>query len=293
MRITHQLITKSVLSNIQRNQSAMGKLQEQLASGKKLRRPSDDPIRVARVMGHNTQLAQNQQYQKNISAATSWMKTTEDALGRTGDVVQRLRELAIQGANGAMSDNAREAIVMEMDELVNVLVQLGNTSYEGRYIFAGHQTNVQPFTRSGNDVLYNGDQGGLKWEVAPQVTIRGNITGSELYMDNDIFGIIHNLQEGLLQEDQSRIQGAIGDLSEVHDHVLDKRAGLGAVVYGLEMTMEKFNDENINFQQLRSQLEDIDFAETYMHYATMENIYRASVAMGARIIQPSLLDFLR
>ena len=279
MRITHQLITKSVLSNIQRNQSALGKLQEQLASGKKLGKPSDDPIRVARVMGHNTQLAQNQQYQKNISAAVSWMETTEDALGRSGEVIQRLRELAIQGANGAMSDNAREAIAMEVDELVNVLVQLGNTSYEGRYVFAGHQTNVQPFNRNGNDVQYNGDQGALRWEAAPQVTIRGNITGNELFMDKDLFGIVQNLQEGLLQDDQVKLQAAVGDLTGALDHVLDKRAGLGAGIYGLEMTMEKFHDENINFQRLRSQLEDIDFAETYMHYATMENIYRASVAM--------------
>jgi len=301
VRITHQLIKKSVLDNMQLNLARMDRLQDMLSSGKVLRKPSDDPIKVARVMSHNTALARNEQYQKNIHAANSWIGMTEDALERVNEVLQRSRELATAGANGTMSDSARSAIAMEIDELTNVLVQMGNSSYEGRYIFGGFKTGTVPFTRdkalleegAGTSVLYNGDEGSIIWEVAPSVTIRGNIDGNELFIKHNIFNSMEKLAQGLLSGDDEAINESIGNMTGAIDHILDKRAALGAIVNGLDMTMGKYLAEKINFMGLRSQLEDIDFAEAYMNFAVMENIYRASISSGARIIQPSLLDFLR
>jgi len=272
-----------------------------LSSGKVLRKPSDDPIKVARVMSHTTALARNEQYQKNIQAAKSWMGITEDSLEMISEVMQRARELALAGANGTMPDNARRAIAMEIDELTDVLVQMGNSSYEGRYIFSGFKTRTVPFSRdkgllaegAQTSVDYHGDQGSISWEVAPHVTIRGNIDGSELFMENKIFQFMERLAQGLLDGDNEVIEASIGNLSDALDHILDKRATIGAIVNGLDITMEKYLSEKINFMELRSRLEDIDFAEAYMNFAVMENIYRASISTGARVIQPSLLDFLR
>lgn len=301
MRVTHQLIKNNVMRNIHNNLGRMSKLQNMLSSGKQLSKPSDDPVRVARVMSHNTTLARSDQYKRNIHSANSWMNVTEGALQHIGDVLQRARELAIKGATGTNSEGSRRAIAMEIDELTNVLVQLGNTSYEGRYIFAGYQTNDEPFSRdkslleSGEptSVTYTGDDGILTWEVAPQVTIRGNITGNELFLDLDIFATMDNLEKALLDGDDAAMQEAIGKLSAAVDHILDKRASIGAITNGLETVMEKYLSDDIAFKELRSQLEDIDFAEMYMNFAVMESIYRASLSAGARIIQPSLLDFLR
>ena len=301
MRVTHQLVMKTVLNNIQRNLGHMDRLQNMLSSGKALSRPSDDPIKVARVMSHTSALARNEQYQKNIEAAHSWMNATEDALIGIGEVLQRARELAVTGANGSMSESARKALAMEIDELTNILVQMGNSSYEGRYIFAGFQTNTVPFSRdtgllaegAETSIAYHGDQGSLNWEVAPGVTVRGSLDGVELFQDLEIFKTMEKLALSLNENDQSLIDASIEPISSALDHILDKRAAIGAITNGLEMTMEKYRSENINIKELRSKLEDIDFAEAYMNFAMMENIYQASISTGARIIQPSLLDFLR
>lgn len=301
MRVTHQLVMKTVLNNIQRNLGHMDRLQNMLSSGKALSRPSDDPIKVARVMSHTSALARNEQYQKNIEAAHSWMNATEDALIGIGEVLQRARELAVAGANGSMSESARKALAVEIDELTNILVQMGNSNYEGRYIFAGFQTNTVPFSRDAGllaegaetSIAYHGDQGSLNWEVAPGVTVPGSVDGVELFQDLEIFKTMEKLALSLNENDQSLIDASIEPISSALDHILDKRAAIGAITNGLEMTMEKYRSENINIKELRSKLEDIDFAEAYINFAMMENIYQASISTGARIIQPSLLDFLR
>ena len=301
MRVTHQLVKNTVLTNIQRNLGEMERLQSMLSSGKVLRKPSDDPIRVARVMGHTTALARNEQYQKNIDAALSWLNVTEESLGSIGDVLQRARELAVSGASGTMTDSARRAIALEVDELTNIIVQMGNSSYDGRYIFGGFQTDRPPFSRqkslleegADTSVLYHGDQGKLTWEVAPGVTVRGNVDGNDLFRDLEIIKALEEMEGALLEGDQGVLNESIGKITEALDHILDRRASIGASVNGLDISMEKYRSENLNFRELRSRLEDIDFAEAYMNFAVMENIYRASISTGARIIQPSLLDFLR
>lgn len=292
MRVTQQLIKQTVLTNVHKNLGEMSRLQNMLSSGKILRKPSDDPVKVAQVMSYTTSLAKNEQYQKNIAAAKSWMNATEDSLESVTQILQRARELSIAGANGGMPAEGRRAIAEEVEQLTNVLLQVGNSSYQGRYIFSGHQTNTVPFTR-GEEILYHGDQGSISWEVAPAVTMRGNIDGDELFMESNLFQSMEHLTQALRNNDDEAINSAIDKLGSVLDHVLDKRAAVGAIANGLEMIMEKFLSEKINFTELRSQLEDIDFAETYMNFAMMENIYKASLSTGARIIQPSLLDFLR
>ena len=122
----------------------MTRYQDMLSSGKAINKPSDDPVRIARIMGYQASLQQNKQHQRNIDAAMSWLDTTEDALSGMTDVLQRARELAVSGADGPKPPESRRAIAKEIDELVGVLVQLANTSFGGRHIFAGYQTTASP-----------------------------------------------------------------------------------------------------------------------------------------------------
>ncbi len=308
-RITNRMVKNATLRNIQQNLRAMNRLQEDLSSGKVIRKPSDDPIKVSRIMSFTTSLSKNAQYRRNINSATSWLEVTEDALHGVNEVLQRARELAIAGANGAMPPAAREAIASEVDELTGVLVQLGNTSYEGRQVFGGFQTTTPPFVRAdvvAGAVTYGGDDGAINWEVAPGVTIQGNINGGALFdidllgpptspapWEPDIFAHMNQLTEALNNGDMQLIDESIGNMAGAIDHVLDKRAALGAIVNGLELTLANNEAENINFTGMRSELEDVDFAEAIMHFTSLENVYRASLSAGARVMQPTLLDFLR
>jgi flagellar hook-associated protein 3 FlgL len=293
MRVTNSLIKNTVLRNVQRNLASMNRHQDMLSSGKTVTKPSDDPIKVTRIMGYNSALDQNKQYQQNIQSATSWLHTSEDAMDGMNSVLQRARELTVAAASETMSPQSRKAVAMEVDELINVFVQLGNSSYEGRSLFSGYKTTTTPFVRDDTGVTYLGDNGDITWEVAPSVTIKGNFNGNELFMDSKAFETMQNLVNALHDGDTAVISETLTFLSKSIDHILDKRAALGAIVNGLDLTQENFSAQKINFSNLRSQLEDIDFPETMINFSVMETIYRASISSGARIMQPSLLDFLR
>jgi len=286
--------------NIQRNLRNMNHYQNMLSSGKTITKPSDNPISVARVMSYNSVLSQNMQYQKNIHAATTFVETTESALKGINEVLQRARELALTGANGTMSEDDLRAVAKEVDELNNVLVQLANSSIEGRYVFAGFKTTSVPFARDKDllqtepsSVTYQGNTGSINWEVAPNVTIKGNLDGHTMFMDSCIFEYMDTLVQGLEGNDHSVIDDSIANLTEAIQFVLDNRAGLGAIVNGLELSREKYLDENLSVTQLRSTLEDIDLAKAIINFNVMENVYRSSLSTGARIMQPSLIDYLR
>ncbi|EEG76539.1 flagellar hook-associated protein FlgL [Dethiobacter alkaliphilus] len=296
MRVTHQIIKNTVIRNVNRNLSTMNHYQNMLSSGKAINKPSEDPIAVSRILGYNTSLDNNEQYKRNIDTARSWIDTTEDALHGINEVLQRARELAVYGANDSLSPEDRRALAMEVDELTNVLVQFANTSYEGRNVFAGHQTTTVPFHRDGEgEVDYHGDEGAIRWEVAPNVIIQGNIDGESLFMheDSQIFSRMNELKDALNRADTADINQSIADLSQSIDWVLDKRAAHGALSNGLELTENNNGAQKLNLTTLRSKLEDIDFAETFMNYSTMDTLYRASLSAGARIMVPSLVDFLR
>lgn len=299
MRVTHQLVKNTVIRNVQRNLTQMTRYQDMLSSGKTVNKPSDDPIKIARIMGYNSALDQNRQYQKNIHAIRSWVDTTEDALHGITEVLQRARELAVSGANDTLSPEARRAIAMEVEELTGVLVQIGNTRYENRHIFAGFQTNTAPLQRGANPedspagITYAGDNGKITWEIAPNVTIHGNITGEQLFFDSGLLSNMDRLSKALFANDGASVRNLIDDLHLTTDSVLDKRAAMGALRNGLDLSLENLATQKINFSRLRSELEDIDFPETMMNFAMMDTLYKASLSAGTKIMQPSLMDFLR
>ncbi|MCW3488758.1 flagellar hook-associated protein FlgL [Dethiobacter alkaliphilus] len=299
MRVTHQVIKNTVIRNVQRNLHNMNRYQDMLSSGKTVTKPSDNPIKVARIMGYNTALDKNEQYQKNIDAARSWVDTTEDALYGITEVLQRSRELAVAGANDVLSPEARRAAAMEVDELIGVLVQIGNSTYEDRHIFSGYRTTTVPFERTDDPaagpagITYAGDDGSIGWEVAPNVTIRGNVTGDDLFLDSGVFAEMEKLMNGLYDDDGAALTESIDALQQTTDYVLDRRSALGAIRNGLDLSTDNLTSQKINFSRLRSQLEDIDFPETMMNFSVMDTLYQASLMAGARIMQPSLMDFLR
>lgn len=296
MRITQQMVKTTVIRNIQHNLQNMSRFQNMLASGKTVTKPSDDPLKVNRIMGYNASLGQIEQYQRNIAAAGSWLDTTENALHHITEVLQRAQELAVRGANDVLSPEARQAIGLEVEELIGVLIQFGNTNHAGRYIFSGHQTTTAPLEQSGAGpagVIYAGDQGRLSWEVAPNVTVRSNVTADSIFFSSGVLAGMSGLAQAMFNNDGAAARSLIQNLQQSTDHVLRERAVLGATRNGLNLSLENSITQKINFTSLRSQLEDIDFAETMMNFSVMEAIYRASLASSARIMQPSLLDFLR
>lgn len=301
MRVTNRMLNNNVIRNINRNLENMARTQEQMSSGKRVNRPSDDPIVVARVLAFKTSIAANDQYKKNMEDAKGWLDASESALGMATATLQRARELAVYGANGTMPDESMEALAAEVDQLLDEMVQIGNTSYGGRFVFAGTDTPNAPFERKTDitdpdyPVKYNGDTQKLDWEVAPQVTVTVNENGQDIFKQgsNDVFKLLEDLRKNLASHNNTAVSNTLGNFDQAIDHILNLRATLGAKSNRMEMAMSRLDDTQIGLTQTMSKLEDIDLAETVMNYKTQENVYLASLSTGAKVLQPSLIDYLR
>ena len=313
MRVTNKMLSNNILQNLQRNLSSMQKTQHQLSSGRSVSKPSDDPLSTVRIMGLQTNLGTNEQYKKNIDRSLSWLGATEVALGGVNDVLQRTRELAVSGASGTLSDDARFAIKEEVEQLKGNLLQIANSDIEGRYIFSGFKTDQKPYEEIpdvGNGengtnptVDYNGDDKKMQWEVARGVAMEVNLPGEELFgpleKDDEIneenyFNIFDKFINNLLDGEADEIsEDVIKKLDGAINNVLNHRAVVGARMNRLEMAEGRNFDDKHNMTTQKSNLFDVDIAELVMDYSVQESVYHAALSTGARAIQPSLVDFLR
>jgi flagellar hook-associated protein 3 FlgL len=166
MRITNNMITNSYLNSFNSALERQNKLQEQLADGKQIHRPSDDPIRVVRSLNYNDDLAANEQFTQNVKDATSWMETTDSTMSELSSIMIRAKELVVS-ADSTKSPDAMKAIGKELDGLINSAIDIGNSQIGDRYLFAGQMDKTQPLTRTTitdpvtkqqvEVVVYNGD----------------------------------------------------------------------------------------------------------------------------------------
>ncbi|AZR73901.1 hypothetical protein BBF96_11175 [Anoxybacter fermentans] len=290
MRLTNSLIVNNLMKDLNNNLKKLDRLNYQLATGKKINTPSDDPISALRSMQYQTILKQNEQYIENIDQAMDWIDTSEMALNEMNSVLQRARELAIYGANETLDQSQRDAIREEIIQLAEHLVQIANTSIGGRFIFSGHKTTTKPYTDY--TTPYQGDSEYLSVEISKNIEIEYSVPGNVIFdkafealrdMINDLStGNTNNLSSVTLQK-----------LDDAINNCLSFRANLGSKLKRLELARHRFEDVNIKHTQLLSEIEDVDIAETIMNLRMQENVYRASLAAGARIIQPSLVDFIK
>ena len=142
MRITTAMVQRNVLSDLNAVSARLTKSQERAASGKQITRPSDDPFAASRALAMRQDLEGTRQYQRNVADADAWQQATELALTEITDAIHEVRELVVQGANGATDPAAREAIALEVEQLIKAVKESANASYRGSYILSGTQIDV-------------------------------------------------------------------------------------------------------------------------------------------------------
>ncbi|WP_366923012.1 flagellar hook-associated protein FlgL [Metallumcola ferriviriculae] len=295
MRVTNKMIKMNSLDSLQQNLNKLSRLQDQLGSGKNISRPSDDPILATRAMDLNGTLAEITQYTKNVDDNISWLDFTDSSLNDVTNIIHRSKELAVEGASDALAEGSRDAIAAEVDQLIEQLVSIGNSSLGGRYIFAGFKTKGDnPFQRTGDTVSYNGDSGKIRREISPGVEMAVNVTGKEVFMDSGIFDTLTELKDALNNADTDKITSdVIGQLEDSLDKVLTGRSEMGAKSRRMELAKERISRDEINFKNLLSQFQDIDVAEIAVELQMQQNIYQTALSAMAKTIQPSLINFLR
>lgn len=302
MRITNKTMVNTFLNNLNTNLNNMRKYQDQMSSGKEIRKPSDDPFAVTRSMELNSSIKRNDQYLKNIDDSIGWLNTTDTALGQVNDSLQRVRELMISSASGTKTQTEFDANKMEIIQRIEEIAQAGNTVFDGKYIFAGNETTKAPFTNNGaGSIAYIADDGPINREISPNVVLKLNITANQFtnYKDKsgktvDLKDTLNAIVDKLSKGETTDISGSLLDEITAHiDNVLRYRGEAGAKENRMESAKSKNEEETFNITEILSKVEDIDVAKKYMEYTVMESVYQASLSTSAKILQPSLIDFLR
>ncbi|MEG0772995.1 flagellar hook-associated protein FlgL [Clostridium sp.] len=313
MRITNGMLSTSFLGDMNRNLNSMQTIQKQLTSGKEFSRPSDNPFKVARSMQMYSEIYANKQYNSNIKDTINWMDTTDAALGQATNTLQRVRELMVSAGNAAYGSSELSAIKDEINEKVAEFGQILNTSFDGKYIFGGTEGTTKPMKvtdTAGTNVLdyTNTDttnvNKSLSVEISPGVTAEYNVTAGDVLNydkstgntnENDLSTLFNNILTHLSNSaDKSKVTG--DDLKEMDiaiNNLLKLSSKVGTVQNRMESAKDLNVEQNFNMTEILSANEDIDIVEKTMEFATMQTIYMASLQTSAKVLQPSLIDYLR
>lgn len=239
MRITTRMMTNNMLNNINKNKVSLSKLEEQYSTGKKIQRPSDDPIIAVRALKLRTSVTElDQYYEKNIPDATSWMDVTESSLTNISELIKQINTYCVQGSTDTLTAENRDSIVENLSQLKEQIYQEGNTNYAGRYVFTGYKTDssltfmertdnlryeiTENFTGkdieivsrvSGSYELSDIDDPGENFDDVPQLE---NVYRIKLSYDNlektNLSGIKYSIE---ISKGQSQEQTPIGNINTV------------------------------------------------------------------------------
>jgi flagellar hook-associated protein 3 FlgL len=299
MRITEGIISGRNLADLQRANAAVAKASQQVSTGNRLSRPSDDPQAVQKALNLRGDLAATAQYMDTANASQGWAQATDDALSDINDVLQRAREAVVQGGNGTMSQKDRNDIATQIDQLIGQAKASGNATFDGQYIFAGQKTDTAPYDPDGADT-FNGDTGSIIRTIGPGVSVQLNGSlGSVLGNGSDgkalqvLRDIAAHLRGGtaadtnaLRTSDLSAIDASMADVSTA-------RAEAGALSNRLTTAANRLTDMQTSTEKVRSGVEYVDLAEAISTLSSQQAVYQAALqATGSSLSQRTLMDFL-
>jgi len=303
MRITNNTMTNNFLTSLNKSLQRESKLQEQLADGKNIHRPSDDPIKAVRSLRYNTSLALNTQYTRNAQDAQSWMQTSDTAMQDLSSIMNSIKEKVVQASNGTNPQDAVQAIGADVDGLINQIVNLGNTKVGDRYVFAGQKDKTTPFTRVGDVITYNGDANKISMPIQPGVVSPSqdsvNLTGQDVFggtdglsILNDLIAIKQHLQSGTTADQQWLSNTGLSTLDADHSQMLQSHTQLGSRMSMYKMAQNMMENNNTTINQDLANNDDLDITKAITDLKTNETVYQTALQAGAKIMQKSLADFL-
>ncbi|OME02240.1 flagellar biosynthesis protein FlgL [Paenibacillus odorifer] len=304
LRVTSNMMNSQLLLNLNRNARTMNDTQLQLSSGRKINKPSDDPVGITYSLRYRAELSSNEQYTKNVDSALSWLDYNDTVLGQAGDVVQKIRELTVQASTGSNPQSALDSINEEVMQLKEQLVDIGNSTLNGKYIFNGEQYTTKPYDfAKGTDGTYDvskpitTDTGQIQFVVGEDVRMPISTTGNDIFGNtgeaDNLFTIINSISDALKSGNTSAISNQLNTIDSRMNTILSARSEVGAKTNRVELMQERLSDLNINLTDLQAKTEDADYEGLIMQSKIQENIYNASLSVGAKIISTTLVDFIR
>ncbi|GAA4810331.1 flagellar hook-associated protein FlgL [Nocardioides caeni] len=292
-RVTQRMMTHSSLENLQRGLGNLATLQERLSTGRVINRPSDDPTGTTSAMRLRTSLADQAQYARNAMDGLGWLTQADSAMDSVTTTVKRARDLALQGANASTAGVvAREALAVEVDGLREELLAIANTTYLDSPVFGGVTGGTVAYDATG---AYVGVPGDVNRRIAGDVVVKVDVNGADVFGSGptSAFAELEALSVALRAGNQTAINAAIDTLNSRVDTVTSARTAAGTRFQRLEKAEVAAGDSSLSLENQLSTIENADLAATTVDLKMQEVAYQAALAATSRVMQPSLLDFLR
>ncbi len=296
MRVTHQGMINNTIAHLSSNMEQISRLQSKIASGKKNLSPSEDPVNTSQSLTMRSTLNNLQAYRSTTELAREWMETSDYGLEQLQTIGVRAVGLITRGLSDTMGSAERQnALATEIDGMIAQLIQIGNTTHKGDYIFSGFQIHTPPFVMSDpNTLAYQGDNGLLQRAIAPGQSVVINIPAEAVFrpLVESLVAARNALQAANF--DRNALQTAFDQLQSALDAVDAQRTGLGARMRQVKAASDGIDKTEIELNSLLSKREDLNMAEAITLLRGQETAYQAVLEVSRRAISAlSLFDYLR
>lgn len=300
MRITQNMVATQVLKNITGSLARLANSQEQLATGKRINRASDDPLGSGIVLRLQATKTGLESFQRATEAAQESLEGVATPLERVTEVLQQAREVAVAGSSDTMS-GSRGPLAEQVNQLLEELLSEANTRFRERYVFGGVHTGTAPYAAARNadgditGVTPNplGIDGIVSAEVSSGTLVPTNLPGSQAFTSTvNLFGTLMSLRDALAADDTAGIAGTLQDLDDGITQVNSAAGVVGVAIRRLDTVRTRNEEDLIRIEALRSKVQDADITEVYVEMQKLQNAFDASLAAGAKALQPSLMDYL-
>jgi flagellar hook-associated protein 3 FlgL len=286
----------NALYNLQQGRARLDVLQEQIASGKIINKPSDDPLTTRQLLELQNKVNEGKQYISNIQKGSLNLNLTSTAVDGIASMVSLALKVAGSISSGSSDPNVRQDAVLQVNELRSQLVDLGNTQIGDQYIFAGFNTATKPFDKITG--AYSGTDDAITIEINKGSQIGININGSELlkgtgaYGSTDVIAAFDSLATAITNNDVPGITAAANDLEASAKQIANASSDIRARLSRLSNANKLISTNQDTLSSIISDRLSIDNIKAALELNSQKNAFEAALSSTAKITQLSLLDYL-
>ncbi len=304
MRVSSRAYLSELQSNLARAQQNLQTLSKQLSSGKRLTRPSDDPLAIGEIVYAHADLARVVSRQQILERGTRLTGVADVALDDIASALRSANDILLASTQPGLTDTARAAYAEQVRSLRARILDQANASVQGEYLFAGRNTRERPFSEAGGVVTYAGTSDGIELMVAPQRPMEVTLPGDMLFnfedaggeravadVDTDLFALLEELATHIENGDDNQVEERMPDLRKLYEHCVEQRGVLGARTVRVQQAMEAAKDVEVHAREVLSDVEDVDIAQAIVQMQAQEVAYQAALSATAKMAQmPTLFE---
>lgn len=303
MRVSNSMMSHNLILRMGQSTERLFRLQEEMASGLRITKPSDDPVGAVNAAALRSALAEISQYRKNAEEADSLLGMTDSALADISNLLQSVKTAGLAGVTDTADAQTRQALAQEIEQTMQAVVRTANSSRTNRFLFAGYKTANPPFSLDLADdppATYAGDSGVSLFAVGRSSFVAANLPGDEVFnmggVDDpalpDLFSSLDGLREALLAGDTVEMQNRLQEVDAHLTRVLNFRAEVGARQQGIELALNRLTDTELSLRTSLSNTEDADLAKVMVELQAQQNIYQATAGVAATLAQGGLMEYM-